>query len=187
MNGQAAGLAYWFRRFWLPAAFGAFVAVSFAAGYAPGRAMALSFAQFAREMASFLPLMFVLVGLFDVWVPKEWVLRHVGPGSGAAGTLWVILLATLQAGPLYGAFPVAAMLWKKGCSRLNVFVYLSAFSAMKVPMVTFEVGFLGWRFSLLRLAFTLPVFLALAAIQTKLTGRSGFEVTDGSSPSAERV
>ena len=178
MNGQATGLGHRLRRFWLPAAFGAFVAVSFAAGYAPGRAMALSFAQFAREMASFLPLMFVLVGLFDVWVPKEWVLRHVGPGSGTAGTLWVILLATLQAGPLYGAFPVAAMLWKKGCSRLNVFVYLSAFSAMKVPMLTFEVGFLGWRFSLLRTLLSLPVFVALAAVLDRALAGRPFRVSD---------
>ncbi len=42
------------------------------------------------------------------------------------GIFWVVLLAMLQAGPLYAAFPVAALLWKKGCSVRNVFIYLGA-------------------------------------------------------------
>jgi hypothetical protein len=54
----------------------------------------------------------------------------------------VILLAMLQAGPLYGAFPVAYLLWKKGASIKNIFIYLGAFSTLKILMLTFEIGFL---------------------------------------------
>ncbi|MCK7529669.1 MAG: hypothetical protein MZV63_00695 [Marinilabiliales bacterium] len=60
--------------------------------------------------------MFILIGLFDVWVPREKIEKHIGKESGWKGTGLVILLATLQAGPLYGAFPFAYILWKKGCS-----------------------------------------------------------------------
>jgi hypothetical protein len=49
-----------------------------------------------------------------------------------------------------------------------VFIYLGAFSALKIPMLTFEVAFLGWQFSLVRTAVTLPVFIALAYLLESL-------------------
>lgn len=58
------------------------------------------------------------------------------------GIFLVILLAMLQAGPLYGAFPVAHVLYKKGASIRNIFVYLGAFSSIKLPMLGIEIGYL---------------------------------------------
>jgi len=123
---------------------------------------------FLVEMALVLPPMFLLVGLFEVWVPRELVERHVGRRAGAAAIPWMVLLATVQAGPLYAAFPVAASLWRRGCAPRNVFIYLGAFSAMKIPMLTFEVAFLGWRFSLSRTLITLPVFIVASLVMEKL-------------------
>jgi hypothetical protein len=117
---------------------------------------------FLKEVAIFLPAMFILVGLFDVWVPRRIVERHVGTAAGPLAIVWMLLLGTLQAGPLYAAFPVAVALYRKGASLRNVFIYLGAFSALKLPMLTFEVGFLGWRFSLARTLVTVPVFVLLA-------------------------
>ncbi len=129
-------------------------------------------------MIAFLPVLFILIGLLDVWVPREKVERHVGKESGIKGSVWVILLAMLQAGPLYGAFPVSHMLWKKGCSTRNIFIYLGAFSTLKIPMLTFETGFLGWRFTLVRTALTLPVFILIAFAMEHLTAKKGFSVND---------
>jgi len=138
------------------------------APFAFGRETGTGFWTFSLEMAAFLPAMFILVGLFDVWVPRSVVERHVGRDSGPLAILWMVLLGTLQAGPLYGAFPVATALWRKGTAPRNVFVYLGAFSALKIPMLTFEVAFLGWQFSLVRTAVTLPVFIALAYLLERL-------------------
>jgi hypothetical protein len=80
----------------------------------------------------------------------------------------MVLLATLQAGPLYAAFPVGVSLWRKGCAPRNVFIYLGAFSALKIPMLTFEVAFLGWQFSAARSAITIPVFIALAVLMERM-------------------
>jgi uncharacterized membrane protein YraQ (UPF0718 family) len=88
----------------------------------------------------------------------------------------VILLATLQAGPLYGAFPVAHLLWKKGISIRNVFIYLGAFSTLKIPMLTFEMTFLGVRFSLLRTLITIPVFIAIGIIMERYLKNRNFEI-----------
>jgi len=147
-------------------------------GFAPGMAAGKSFRGFLLEMAAFLPLMFMLVGLFDVWLPRSVIERHVGSGAGMWGSVWVILLAMLQAGPLYGAFPVAQLLWKKGCSARNIFIYLGAFATVKVPMLTFEIGFLGLRFSLLRTLITLPVFIAIAVVMEAVLKSKGLVVLD---------
>jgi uncharacterized membrane protein YraQ (UPF0718 family) len=130
-----------------------------------------SLRDFLVEMALVLPPMFLLVGLFDVWVPRELVERHTGRRVGAAAIPWMVLLAMVQAGPLYGAFPVAVSLWRKGCAPRNVFVYLGAFSAMKIPMLTFEVAFLGWGFSLARSFITLPVFIIIGVLMERLLPR----------------
>ncbi len=127
---------------------------------------------FLIEMASVLPAMFLLVGLFEVWVPRSVVERHTGERAGVAAIAWMVLLATVQAGPLYGAFPVAMSLWGKGCAPRNVFIYLGAFSAMKIPMLTFEVAFLGWRFSLARTLITLPVFIFIGFAMERLLPRA---------------
>lgn len=140
----------------------------FVTPFAFGRQAGAGLWSFTLEMAAFLPATFVLVGLFDVWVPRSFVERHVGRDSGPLAILWMVLLGTLQAGPLYGAFPVAVALWRKGTAPRNVFIYLGAFSALKIPMLTFEVAFLGWQFSLVRTAVTLPVFIALAYLLERL-------------------
>ncbi len=118
--------------------------------------------EFSLEMALVLPAMFILVGLFDVWVPRRLIERHLGRDAGPLAILWMVLLGMLQAGPLYAAFPVAVALWRKGSAPRNVFIYLFSFCTIKIPMLVFEVGFLGWQFSLVRTAVTLPVFIGLA-------------------------
>jgi uncharacterized membrane protein YraQ (UPF0718 family) len=140
-----------------------------APGY--GQSAGESFARFMLEMATILPPMFILVALFDVWVPREFVERRVGRDTGVEAMPWMILLAMMQAGPLYVAYPVAISLWRKGCTPRNVFVYLGAFSALKIPMLSFEVAFLGWRFSLARSAISLPVFILLAILMERLLPR----------------
>jgi len=120
------------------------------------------------EMAGILPAMFILVGLFEVWVPRASIERFFGREAGWKAVPWLIVLATLQAGPLYGAFPVAIGLARKGCSARNVFIYLGAFSSLKIPLLAFEVGFLGWQFSLARVLISLPAFIFVGVLVDRL-------------------
>ena len=159
--------------------FGISVIFSFEYGFKPVIEIAKNnFWNFIIEMFSFLPLLFILIGLFDVWVPKETITKHIGEYSGIKGIIIVILLATLQAGPLYGAFPVAHILWKKGCSIKNIFIYLGAFSALKIPMLTFEISFLGLKFSLLRTVITIPVFIVIGIVMERYLKGKNFEIAD---------
>ncbi|MBU0951589.1 MAG: hypothetical protein KKH91_01995 [Elusimicrobia bacterium] len=68
------------------------------------------------------------------------------------------------------------LLWKKGCSIKNIFIYIGAFSTIKIPMLTFEIGFLGLKFSLLRTLFTLPVFILIAGLMELYLKNKQFEV-----------
>ncbi|MFO7978823.1 MAG: permease [Bacteroidales bacterium] len=158
-------------------AFTAFVMASFTLGYSPGQDIFRNqFAGFLKEMILFLPIMFILVGLGDVWINREKAQRHVGRGSGIKGIFLMIILSMAQAGPLYGAFPVTYLLWKKGASIRNIFIYLGAFSTLKIPMLTFEIGFLGLKFSLLRTLFTLPVIILIGLLMERWLKNKPFEI-----------
>ena len=149
-------------------AFTVFVAYSLLFQFTPGvDILKDNFWEFLKEMIIALPVMFVLIGLFDVWVSKEKVQKHIGDSSGIKGILLVILLAFVQAGPLYAAFPVAYILKKKGTSSVNIFIYLSSYTMAKVPMLTFEIGFLGLKFSILRLLLSIPVFILIGIFMVK--------------------
>lgn len=154
-----------------------FIVFSYVFNYTPGKEIFEgNFLLFIKEMMMFLPLMFLLIGLFDVWAPKEKIERHIGSDSGVKGAVWMILLAMLQAGPLYGAFPVSYVLYKKGASIRNIFIYLGAFSTLKIPMLSFEIGFLGLKFSLLRTLLTIPVFIFIAIIMEKYLKTRNFQI-----------
>jgi len=162
-------------------AFIVFVAISYIFNYSPGIIIfENNFWGFIKEMILALPVMFILVGLFDVWVSRERVQKHVGESSGVKGVLLIMLLAFVQAGPLYAAFPVAYILWKKGTSAKNIFIYLSSSSIAKIPMLAFEIGFLGLKFSLLRIMISIPVFVIIAIIMGKYFTKNNLQVKDGS-------
>jgi len=161
-------------------AFVIFAIYSFYANYIPGISIVKNnFWNFLKEMILTLPVMFILVGLFDVWVSKEKVQKYIGETSGIKGVLLVILLAFMQAGPMYAAFPVAYILWKKGTSATNIFIYLSSASIAKIPMITFEIAFLGFKFSLMRILISIPVFIILSIIMGKYFTKNKCEVTNG--------
>ncbi|AKB12679.1 MAG TPA: permease [Methanosarcina thermophila] len=150
---------------------------SYLMGFKPGLSIYSNFTEFFIEMISFVPFLFIIIGLFDVWVPKEILEKHVGKESGVKGIFIVILLAMLQAGPLYGAFPVAYILSKKGASVRNIFIYLGAFSSMKLPMLGIEIGYLGIKFTVVRTLISLPLFILIGYLMEKIVG-SDFKVEE---------
>lgn len=141
-----------------------------------GERMADKFYSFSSEMVLLVPCIFLLIGLLDVWIPQQWIQKHVGEESGFRGAVLVVLLAMFQGVPLYGAIATAHLLWKKGCSLRNVFMYLGAYSTLKVPMLLFEVSFLGWKFTLVRSAVALPVFILIAEIMAAYARRAGLQL-----------
>ncbi|MDF2569373.1 MAG: permease [Sporomusa sp.] len=116
------------------------------------------------EMLSFIPPIFVLLGLLDVWVPREKVVAHLGPSSGLAGIVLAIFLGSAAAGPLYGAFPVAAVMMKKGASFYNVMIFIGAWATLKIPMFMFETQYLGPLFATTRWILSLIGIVVIAVL-----------------------
>ena len=90
------------------------------------------------------------------------MMRFMGPGSGLMGGILAFFLGSFAAGPLYGAFPVAAVLMKKGASFINILIFIGAWSTTKVPMLLFESAALGPRFALSRLAIDIVGIIVIA-------------------------
>jgi uncharacterized membrane protein YraQ (UPF0718 family) len=114
------------------------------------QALASNTAYNFAEMLSVLPPVFVLLGLLDVWVPRETIIRLMGQKSGLSGALLSVILGATAAGPLYGAFPIAGVMSRKGASYFNILVFLGAWSTLKVPQFMFEMQALGTSFAVSR-------------------------------------
>jgi len=118
-----------------------------------------NFWAFSTQMAKILPCAFVLVGLFEVWVRKETVERHLGRGAGPLCYLWAVLLAATTVGGIYVALPVAHSLYRKGAKLGVIFTYVGASAICRIPMTVFEASFLGVKFTGVRFSVSLPLLI----------------------------
>ena len=121
-----------------------------------------------KEMLLIIPPIFILLGLLDVWVPRETMVKYMGSDSGIKGIILAFFLGSAAAGPLYGAFPIAAVFMKKGASFTNILIFLGAWSTTKIPMFLFELSALGAKFAFTRLAVNIPGIIVIAYIVNKL-------------------
>jgi len=119
--------------------------------------------EFFIEMIWILPAVMVLMGLFAVWVSKETVVKYLGETSGIRGIFLAILFGALPTGPLYVAFPVAAVLIKKGAKISNIIIFLSAWACIKIPQEIVEFQFLGLKFMAARLILTI-IFVVIMGL-----------------------
>ena len=88
--------------------------------------------------------------------------KFMGEGSGIRGIIIAIIMGSVAAGPLYAAFPIAAMLMKKGAKLTNILIFIGAWSTTKIPMLLFEISALGARFALTRLALSIIGIMIIA-------------------------
>jgi uncharacterized membrane protein YraQ (UPF0718 family) len=114
------------------------------------------------EMIIVVPPIFLLLGLFDIWVPRETIIALMGEKSGILGISLALLLGSFSAGPLYAAFPVAAVLMNKGSKFSNILLFVGAWATTKRPMLLFEASSMGWKFMLTRLIINIPGIIIMA-------------------------
>jgi uncharacterized membrane protein YraQ (UPF0718 family) len=156
-----------------------FIIISLWLAYSPGEEIARNFASFSLDMLKIIPGAFILIGLFDVWVKKETVEKHLGEGSGFRGYVWVILLAGATVGGLYVAFPVAYSMYSKGARLSVIFTYVGAAAVCRIPMTIFEASFLGISFSVIRLAVSLILVIISAMLFGNYLKKRNYKISDG--------
>lgn len=155
-----------------------FIAISLITGFQPGRDLGSNFLSFFLEMIQVLPAVFLLIGLFDVWVKRETIEKHLGKEGGAKSYFWVFILAAPMAGGLLPALPIAYELHKKGARFSVVLSFLGAVGIGRVPMVLFESTFLGFRFSLIRLLASIPIVIVTAIFMGRYLDRTNYKIPE---------
>ena len=163
----------------LIASYFVFIGVSWLMGFNPGQQIGQNFVVFSVDMLKILPGAFILIGLFEVWVKRETVERHLGEGSGFRGYLWVILLSGTTVGGLYLAFPVAYALYSKGAKLSVIFTYLGAAAICRIPMTIFEASFLGVKFAIIRWLVSLPLVIITSILLGNYLARRGYRISAG--------
>ncbi len=111
-----------------------------------------------KSVGMVLPPIFILIGLLDVWVPKETMVKFMGQRSGFVGGLIAVFIGAVGAGPLYVAFPIAALLIKKGARLAYVFLFLGAWTSVKLPIFMFEWASFGATFTLIHVVSSMTVY-----------------------------
>ena len=145
------------------AVFGVFVLVSMLTGFDTGMRMGTAFVKNLKDMFLVLPFAFILIGLFESWVKRETVEKHLGEerrlSGGWKGYLWVFILKRggMTIGPMLTALPVAQSLLKKGAALSIVLSYIGAAAICRIPMTIFEFTYLGPQFTVTRYLTAIPL------------------------------
>lgn len=116
------------------------------------------------DMLLLLPPVLLFVGLLDQWVKKETLMKYMGEKSGMYGILFSLLLGGIAAGPLYVAFPIAALLLKKGASIRYIVFFLGVWTTAKLPILVYEFSSFGATFTLIHIGFGLVFFYIMGLI-----------------------
>ena len=154
-----------------------FLACSFLYDFKPGREIGANFGDFALTMLRIVPPAFVLIGLFEVWVKRETIEKHLGTESGPICYLWAILLSSTTVGGLYVAFPISYSLYRKGARLSVIFTYLGSAAITRIPMAIIEASMLGLKFTVIRFAVSIPLVILSAILLEKYLLRRGFTMS----------
>jgi uncharacterized membrane protein YraQ (UPF0718 family) len=121
-----------------------------------------------KQLLTTLPLLilaFLIAGMIEVLVPREFILRWLGPQAGIKGVLIGSLAGGLMPGGPYISFPVVASLYQAGASLGTVVAFISAWLLWSATRFPLELGILGWRLAVARYVttFIVPPLAGLAA------------------------
>jgi uncharacterized membrane protein YraQ (UPF0718 family) len=155
-----------------------FILYSFIFDIPSGQEIGKSFLEFFMPALTVMPFLFILIGLFEVWVKKETIEKHFGEDSGFKGYLWAILLSTTTFGGLYMSFPVAYLLFKKRAKLSIVFTYVGSAGFCRVLMTTFEATFMGIKFTLIRLLIGLPLVILTGIFLDKYLRGKNYKIME---------
>lgn len=111
---------------------------------------------------------FICIGLMDIWIDRDTMIKIMGERSGFRGVLVALLLGVITAVPLYALLPAAGVLLKKGSRVANVLIFLCASASIRIPLLLFEVSSLDWQFTFMRFGLNIVAVFAIAFIIEKL-------------------
>ena len=106
------------------------------------------------QIIPLLILAFVVAGMVQVLVPQELISKWVGAESGFRGIIIGTVLGALAPGGPFVSMPIAAGLLRAGAGVGTMVAFLTGWSLLAVSRMPMEIGILGWKFTMIRLACT---------------------------------
>ena len=106
------------------------------------------------QIIPLLVLAFVVAGMVQVLVPRELISNWVGTESGFKGLIIGTVLGGLAPGGPYVSLPIVAGLLRAGASVGTMVAFLTGWSLLAFSRMPLEIGIMGWKFTLIRLACT---------------------------------
>ena len=155
-----------------------FLLISNLTNYRPGEEISKNFIKYFVDMAKILPFAFILIGLFEVWVDKKTVEKHLGKNAGFASYIWAIILGGSTIGPMIVALPVAYTLYKKGANLKVIFTYIGAASVCRIPMTLLEASYIGVKFTVIRYLVSIPLIIIASSILGSYLEKSKYRIPD---------
>ena len=108
---------------------------------------------------------FIIAGMVQVLIPHEMISRWISTESGFRGLLIGTAVGGFTPGGPYISLPIAAGLLRSGASVGTMVAFMTSWSLLAFSRLPLEIGLLGWKFTLIRLActFFFPVIAGLIA------------------------
>ncbi len=107
----------------------------------------------------------IVAGMIQALIPTEIISKWVGTESGFRGLLIGSAVGGLTPGGPFVSMPIAAGLLRAGASIGTMVAFMTAWSLLAISRLPLEIGLLGWKFTLIRLAcvFFFPPIAGLIA------------------------
>jgi len=107
----------------------------------------------------------VIVGYVNVLSPQDLVQAWIGPESGWRGLVLAEGVGMVLPGGPYVVFPLIAVLYRAGAGLGPAVTMITSWATLALVSVTFELSFMGWRFSAVRwgLALAFPLLAGVIA------------------------
>jgi uncharacterized membrane protein YraQ (UPF0718 family) len=120
--------------------------------------------QTLKRNAVILVLAFIIVGFVNVLSPQDLIETYLGPESGWQGLLLAEAIGMLLPGGPYAVFPIIGVIYAAGAGLGPVVTLVTSYSLLAFLTITFELPFMGWRFTAVRWGIGLFVPLIAGAI-----------------------
>jgi uncharacterized membrane protein YraQ (UPF0718 family) len=156
--------------------YSAFMIFSFSFDYKSGIQIGNNFIKYSLNLIKMLPFVFILIGLFEAWIKKETVEKHLGKNSNFLGYIWAVLLGGTTLGPMIVSLPIANSLYNKGAKLSIIFTYIGAACVCRIPMTIFEASYLGVKFTIIRYSVSIPLIILSSIILGKFLQRKNFQI-----------
>lgn len=105
--------------------------------------------QFLKQFP-FLLSIFLLIGLFNVFIPKSVIMTFMGSSKGFFSIIWSAIVGTIAMGSVSSTYPLGAMLLNKGATIASVAVFLNTWVMVGIVTIPYEISVFGKRFTLVR-------------------------------------